>query len=59
MANYCKPVRQLLEKVQENSNYITARRQKASFGVADAAAVVSLFKIDILDELRGKTFGTF
>lgn len=49
MANYCKPIRQLLEKVQENSNYITGRRQKTSFGVADAAAVVSLSKIVILD----------
>ncbi|XP_047462764.1 nucleolar complex protein 2 homolog [Mugil cephalus] len=41
VANYSKPVRQLLEKVQENSSYITAQRQKAAFGVADAAAVVA------------------
>lgn len=41
VANYSKPVRQLLEKVQENSSFITARRQKAAFGVADAAAVVA------------------
>uniref|UniRef100_A0A7N8XLC6 NOC2-like nucleolar associated transcriptional repressor n=1 Tax=Mastacembelus armatus TaxID=205130 RepID=A0A7N8XLC6_9TELE len=41
VANYCKPVRQLLEKVQENSSHITAQRQKAAFGVADAAAVAA------------------
>uniref|UniRef100_A0A8C2XD49 NOC2-like nucleolar associated transcriptional repressor n=1 Tax=Cyclopterus lumpus TaxID=8103 RepID=A0A8C2XD49_CYCLU len=39
VANYCKPMRQLLEKVQENSSHITGRRQKAAFGVADATAV--------------------
>lgn len=41
VANYSKPVRQLLEKIQENSSHITGRRQKATFGVADATAVVS------------------
>ncbi|XP_068161244.1 nucleolar complex protein 2 homolog [Antennarius striatus] len=41
VANYCKPVRQLLEKVQENSSHITGRRQKAAFGVADATSVAA------------------
>ncbi|XP_051915719.1 nucleolar complex protein 2 homolog isoform X2 [Hippocampus zosterae] len=41
VANYCKSVRQLLEKVQENSNHITAKRQNATFGVADSSAVAA------------------
>nr|XP_060614978.1 nucleolar complex protein 2 homolog [Anolis sagrei ordinatus] len=39
VANYCKTIRQLLEKLQENSAYITAKRQKATFGVANRDAV--------------------
>lgn len=42
IANYCKPIRQLLEKLQENSAYVASRRQKAAFGVASRESVVSL-----------------
>ncbi|XP_068096820.1 nucleolar complex protein 2 homolog [Hyperolius riggenbachi] len=40
VSNYCKPMRQLLEKIQENSSYITSKRQKCAFGVSDREAVV-------------------
>ncbi|XP_029142213.1 nucleolar complex protein 2 homolog, partial [Protobothrops mucrosquamatus] len=39
IANYCKTVRQLLEKLQENAAFITAKRHKASFGVSNREAV--------------------
>ncbi|XP_014665889.1 PREDICTED: nucleolar complex protein 2 homolog [Priapulus caudatus] len=39
VANFCKPLKQILDKITENSNYINQRRKNVSFAVNDLNAV--------------------
>lgn len=40
VANYCKQIKSLLTKVEENSKTITQRRKTANLSLADTSAVV-------------------
>ena len=39
MPNYTKKVKQLLEKMNENSKFISDKRKDIQFGIADTKAV--------------------
>jgi len=41
IANYCKQIKQILEKVQDTTKLITDRRKTASFNISDDKAIVS------------------
>jgi len=41
IANYCKQIKQILEKVQDTTKFITDRRKTASFNISDDKAIVS------------------
>nr|KAG5710091.1 hypothetical protein BaRGS_030167 [Batillaria attramentaria] len=41
VANYCKQLKQIVEKAEETAKVITARRRTAAFNLADTKAVVS------------------
>lgn len=40
-ANYCKVIKGLLDKIQENSKVIEERRNKVTFSIRDKKQVVS------------------
>ncbi|KAK3575974.1 hypothetical protein CHS0354_037340 [Potamilus streckersoni] len=41
VANYCKQMKQILEKVEENSNFITKKRKSATIALSDKNAVIA------------------
>ncbi|KAL3861063.1 hypothetical protein ACJMK2_007149 [Sinanodonta woodiana] len=41
VANYCKQMKQILEKVEENSNFITKKRKTATIALSDKTAVIA------------------
>ncbi|VDI60241.1 Hypothetical predicted protein [Mytilus galloprovincialis] len=41
IANYCKQIKQIVDKVQETSKFITDRRKSVSFSISDDKAITS------------------
>lgn len=47
-ANYCKVIKGLLDKIQENSKVIEERRNKVTFSIRDKKQVVSSQTLSLL-----------
>lgn len=41
VANFCKQIKQILDKVEETSKFITDRRKNANLTLSDSKAIVS------------------
>lgn len=41
MAHHCRLLKQVLDKIEENSKFIAERRKHITFGISDVAAIVS------------------
>ncbi|CAG2242680.1 NOC2 [Mytilus edulis] len=59
IANYCKQIKQIVDKVQETSKFITDRRKSVSFSISDDKAIVQelffkMFKNRVLEVLEHK-----